>query len=153
MTVSSGGQANATVVGAGGSALVQSGGAVSGATIAGGTLEIANGGAVLSSTINFAGGGSLLLDGTRFRGKIEGFAEPDTIDLASIAYNSATTTLAYSGTALSGTLTVTDGVHTTKLAMIGQYAQGQFGWSDDHHGGTLISGLPVDSGTHFVSVH
>ena len=40
---------------------------------------------MLSSTITFAGGGSLVLDDTKFRGKIAGFDSPaETIDLTTV---------------------------------------------------------------------
>src|SRR5207248_729138 len=84
---------------AGGSVLVQSGGAVSAATLTGGTLEIASGGLVSSSTITFAGSGTLVLDDTKFRGKIAGFDSPDeTIDLTTVTF--ATATLGYTGNSL-----------------------------------------------------
>jgi len=55
---------------------------------------------VLSSTIAFAGSGSLVLDDTKFRGKIAGFDSPDeTIDLTTVAF--ATATLGYNGNTLS----------------------------------------------------
>src|SRR5207302_9823902 len=94
--VSSGGQANGTVIDTGGSMTVMSGGVLSGATISGGMREIASGGEVMSSTITFAGGGTLVLDSTKFRGKIAGFDAPaETIDLTTVAF--ATATLGYTG--------------------------------------------------------
>jgi autotransporter passenger strand-loop-strand repeat protein len=94
--VSSGGTANALEV-HGDSALVMSGGMFSGATISGGSLEVASGGLAMSSTVTFSSGGTLVLDDTKFRGKIASFAVPDTIDLLGIAYHSGTTTLGYNG--------------------------------------------------------
>jgi hypothetical protein len=47
---------------------------------------------------------------------------------------------------LSGTLTVTDGTHTAKLEMLGQYSLGSFNLTTDGHGGTLIHDPPVSSG-------
>ncbi len=151
--VSSGGTANAMVLN-GGSATVMSGGAISGATISGGTLEIASGGGVMSSTISFAGGGTLMLDDTKFRGKVAGLDSPaETIDLVAIAYHSGTTTLGYSGNTLSGTLTVTDGTHTARLAILGDHALANFTLADDGHGGTLVSDPPVDSSGHLATAH
>ena len=98
---------------------------VSGATLSGGTLEIESGGAAPSSTITFAGSGSLVLYDTKFRGKIAGFDLPaETIDLTTVSFASAT--LGYTGNALSGTLTVTDGTHTARLAMLGSYVAANF---------------------------
>ncbi len=125
----------------------ESGGTLSGVTISGGTLEVASGGGVMSSTITFAGGGELVLDDTKFRGKIAGFNSPaETIDLTTVSVASATT-LGYTGNALSGTLTVTDGTHTARLAMLGNYAARDFTLADDGHGGTLVSDPPVSSGS------
>jgi autotransporter passenger strand-loop-strand repeat protein len=84
VAVASGGTANALILD-GGSATVSSGGAISGAALSGGTLEIKSGGGVMSSTITFAGGGSLVLDDAKFRGKIAGFDSPaETIDHDSV---------------------------------------------------------------------
>jgi hypothetical protein len=118
-------------------------------------LEIESGSLALSSTITFANdsGGSLVLDDTKFRGKVAGFTGSDTIDLASVAYNSGTTTLGYNGNALSGTLTVTDGAHTARLVMLGNYVALNFSLSGDGHGGTLIHDPPVDSGGYHAPPH
>jgi hypothetical protein len=107
----------------------------------------------MSSTIHFVDGGQLILGSTRFRGKIEGFTEPDTIDLLAIEFHSGTTTLGYQDNGLSGTLTVTDGVHTQKLAMIGSYMAANFTLMSDGHGGTLVSDPPVQSAVNIVSQH
>jgi hypothetical protein len=94
--VSSGGTASASILSSGGLERVMSGGAMSAAIIAGGTLDIQSGGLALSSTITFSGaGGNLILGDTKFRGKIAGFTEPDTIDLEGIVFNSSSTTLGY----------------------------------------------------------
>ena len=132
--------------------VVQSGGAISGATIAGGILHVASGGAALSSTVTFAGSGSLVLDDTKFRGKIAGLDSPDeTIDLKSVSFASAT--LGYTGNSLNGTLTVTDGTHQARLAMLGNYVAANFNLIDDGHGGTRVFDPPVDSSGHFAPVH
>ena len=43
----------------------------------------------------------------------------------------------------SGTLTVTDGVHTANLTLLGQYATAQFTSANDGHGGVLIGDPPA----------
>jgi autotransporter passenger strand-loop-strand repeat protein len=150
--ISSGGTAIGTVIESGGLELVRSGGIVSGATIAGGRLEIESGGAVASSTITFAGSGSLVLDSTTFRGKIAGFDSlAETIDLTTVSFASAT--LGYTGNTLSGTLTVTDGTHTARLAMLGSYVAANFHLADDTHGGTLVFDPPVSSGSAIAPPH
>ncbi len=128
--VSSGGTAIDTLIGNGGLLRVVSGGAISGATLSGGTLQILSGGAVLSSTITFAGSGTLLLDDTKFRGKIAGFDSlAEIIDLKAVSFASAT--LGYTGNSLSGTLTVTDGTNTARLAMLGSYVAANFHLASD----------------------
>jgi hypothetical protein len=92
-----------------------------------------------------------VLDSTTFRGKIAGFAIPDTIDLTTVSFASAT--LGYTGNTLSGTLTVTDGAQTAKLAMLGSYVAANFSLSNDGHGGTLISDPPVSSGAAIAPPH
>ena len=67
---------------------------------------------------------------------------PDEIDLADIAFGTVTSKrgpLSYNGNLLGGTLTVTDGVHTANIALIGQYTASEFALSNDGHGGTLIT--------------
>ena len=79
-----------------------------------------------------------MLDDTKFRGKIAGFDLPaETIDLTTVAFASAT--LGYTGNTLSGTLTVTDGTHTARLAMLGSYVAGNFHLTSDGNGGTRVS--------------
>ena len=41
--------------------------------------------------------------------------------------------------ASSGTLTVTDGVHTASIQLLGQYTASEFATASDGHGGTLIT--------------
>jgi large repetitive protein len=95
-----------------------------------------------------------MLDDTKFRGKVAGLDSPaETIDLVAIAYHSGTTTLGYSGNTLSGTLTVTDGTHTARLAMLGDHALANFTLADDGHGGTLVSDPPLDSSGHLAPAH
>jgi autotransporter passenger strand-loop-strand repeat protein len=143
--VSSGGTANATVIDSGGYELVMSGGLVSGATLSGGTLEIKSGGLAASSTITFAttSSSTLVLDDTKFRGKIAGFtgsgsatSNSDAIDLAALSDGA---TLGYVGNTLSGTLTVSDGSHTVKLTMLGNFVQSNFSVIDDGGGHAMIT--------------
>ncbi|MEO8926002.1 MAG: hypothetical protein ABI306_02455, partial [Caulobacteraceae bacterium] len=44
----------------------------------------------------------------------------------------------FSGTATSGTLTVTDGTHTAHITLIGDYRSSTFTASSDGHGGVTI---------------
>ena len=144
--VSSGGTANALVL-EGGSALVMSGGTFSGATISGGTLEVASGAIAMLSSVTFDSG-TLVLDDAKFRGKIANFnsVDPDAIDLRTVAYGSSTTS-SYVDNGASGTLIVSDGTHTARLAILGSYAAGNFHLATDGQGGTRITDPVVDSGT------
>lgn len=136
------GRAVGEMVFAGGRAVVQSGGIVSGATVSGGVLEIRSGGTAGTSTIAFTGtGGTLkLYDSQNFGGKVAGFGVPGRIDFADIAFG-ANTTLGFSQAAdnTSGTLTVSDGVRTASITLLGQYAAGNFIKQNDGSGGTLIT--------------
>jgi hypothetical protein len=51
------------------------------------------------------------------------------------------------GSNTSGTLTVSDGTHTTNLTLLGQYATAQFNLTSDGHGGTLVTDPPLTVAT------
>jgi len=153
--VSSGGSEDLTEL-KGGYELVASGGSMSGATIYAGTLELASGASVLiPSVVEFSGGGTLLLDASaNFHGLVAGFGSSDQIDLRDIAFVSATkkgSTTVLSLTepvnTMSGTLTVTDGVHAASIQPLGQYTASEFTAASDGHGGTLITFTSATSTT------
>jgi hypothetical protein len=121
---------------------------MSGATIYAGTLELASGASVLiPSEVAFAGGGTLQLDGGMgFGWYVAGFGSGDQIDFEDIAFvpptgkKSQNAEVSYTGgTNQSGTLTVTDGVHTANITLLGQYMAAGFTAASDGHGGTLIT--------------
>ena len=131
-------------------------------SLLGGTLEVASGGLAdyvefdaISSYVqyNVSGGSTLVLDGaTSFHGVVAGFGnndDPDRIDLADIAFGTAGKKgpLSYNGNLLGGTLTVTDGVHTANIALLGQYTASEFALSNDGHGGTLVTFTSATSAT------
>lgn len=144
----------------GGLEVVQSGGVAGNvALLDAGTLEVASG-AVVSGELIFdgtSGGGSTLIlnAGASFQGLVADFgaADPatglytkpdDQIDLQGIGI--ATTKKGHAGLSfteaasnLSGTLTVTDGVHTASIELLGQYTAGEFVAASDGNGGTLIT--------------
>ncbi len=145
VVAASGGTARGITVGAGGLGVVQAGGTLDGATVADGTLIIQSGGTAGTSTIVVSDGGLLKLDNAAaFGATISGFAGSDHIDLADIAFG-ASTTLGYSGTATSGTLTVSDGIHSAALHLLGQYSAGSFALLSDGNGGTVVADLPAAS--------
>jgi len=145
--VSSGGVASATIIDSGGYQYVAAAGTISGATISGGEVELTSGAIVGGTAITFAtsGGGTLRLDDSiHFGGLIAGFGQPDMLDLSDIAFGAGThVSFVEAGSNASGTLSVTDGVHTANLTLLGQYVTAQFTSGGDGHGGTQIGDPPV----------
>jgi autotransporter passenger strand-loop-strand repeat protein len=145
LTVIKGGVASGTIVSTGGTELVSSGASIVGATLSGGVVEIKSGGTAGSSTITISSGTLLLDDSQHFSGTVAGLADANqVVDLADINF-AALHPLQYSSSTGSGTLTVTDGVHTAQLALLGNYTVGNFKTATDGHGGTLITDPAVDS--------
>jgi hypothetical protein len=102
-----------------------------------------------SGTVSFAGAtGTLIIDdSTKFAGSFSGqLARGDTIDLTDVA-GGANASLSYSGNASRGTLTVSDGTHSAKLAVVGNYSLGNFVASSDGNGGTSIVDPPLSGST------
>jgi hypothetical protein len=97
-----------------------------------------------TGTDTFAGKSGILVldDPTGFSGKISGFSGQDLIDLADIGFGS-NTTLGYAANGSdSGKLTVSDGIHTASIALLGNYMASTFAMASDGHGGTLITDVP-----------
>jgi hypothetical protein len=118
---------------------------LSGATLNGGLIEIMSGGSAGTSELDFAAsaGGTLQLDDSvHFGGIISGFGVPGGIDLRDIAFGTGTT-LGYSDSGGSGTLTVQAGSATATINLIGQYVQANFHIQADGYGGTLVTDPPV----------
>jgi hypothetical protein len=89
--------------------------------------------------VTFAGPtGTLWLD--KPSGKVADFGAQDGIDLPGIPFG-LHTTLGYSENSsdTGGTLTVKDGSHIAKLALLGNYMATSFVTAADGHGGTLIT--------------
>jgi len=106
--------------------------------IGGGTLD-ATGGFVHSVTFTGSGGVLELAQSQGYTGTITGFSTvgSTSLDLGDIGFvNSAEA--AYSGTKTSGVLTVTDGTHTAKIRLKGDYLNSTFIASSDGHGGTDV---------------
>ncbi|MGO8797683.1 MAG: beta strand repeat-containing protein [Roseiarcus sp.] len=109
----------------------------------GGTGSIEFGGS-LGQDVTFLSGasGSLILDHSSVAGDtpsvIKGFAAGDTIDLRDIQ-DIVGTTKSFAAVLGGGTLTVSDGTHTTNLILAGSYTTGSFSLSSDGHSGTLVS--------------
>jgi len=108
----------------------------------GGIFEVQSGASTGSGAVTFAGsGGLLVLDSSAsFGGLVAGFAATDQLDLKDIGFGSGTTVgFTEAASNLSGTLTVTDGVHTAQIALLGQYTAGEFSANSDGKGGTVIT--------------
>ncbi len=107
-------------------------------SLAGGMADFA---ATFKQDVTFAAGGALLELGQSqgYSGSITGLAAATcSLDLDDIAFGGVTKAT-FKGTAASGTLTVTDGTHTAKIALIGDYRHATFSVEDDGHGGTLVT--------------
>jgi hypothetical protein len=106
--------------------------------------------------VTFAGPtGTLQLDQSQsFAGTVAGFGGQDQIDLSDIAFG-ATTTLGYAAnfSNTGGALTVSDGTHTANLALLGQYAAGNFAMASDGHGGTMIADPAVVAQNQLTQPH
>jgi autotransporter passenger strand-loop-strand repeat protein len=137
------GAASGAVVDSGGIEVVQSGSVDSAVTISGGFFEVQSGGSTGSGAVTFAGSGGLLaLDASAsFGGLVAGFAASDHLDLKDIAFGSGTSVNFVQANG-SGTLTVSDGVHTANIELLGQYATGAFTKASDGGTGTLIGVQP-----------
>ena len=100
-------------------------------------------------TFALSAGGILQLDDlVHYGGLVAGFGKPDFIDLRDIAFGSSTT-LGFTEAAgnTSGTLSVSDGVHSPSITLLGQYVVGNFTKQSDGHGGTLVGDPPVEAMT------
>jgi len=121
-------------------------GAVTGAgkvLIEGGTADF---GSTFTQAVTFtAAGGELeLAKSQTYTGTITGFAKTSitSLDLGDIDFISGKTKATYSGTTTSGTLTVTDGTHTAKIKLSGNYTASAFTVASDGHGGTKVVDPP-----------
>jgi hypothetical protein len=94
-----------------------------------------------SGNVTFTGTtGALWLDQpSTFTGKVSGFGAQNVIDLSGIPFN-AQTTLGYSANSnkTGGTLSITDGALSAKIALLGNYMASSFAVASDNHGGTMV---------------
>ena len=120
--------------------------AVNGAVSGTGTVKIGGGTADFASTftqnVTFTGTTGILelAKSQTYTGQVTGLSTTgkSSLDLADIAFTAGTTKATYSGTATSGTLTVTDGTHTAHITLEGNYVGHTFTTSSDGHGGTTV---------------
>jgi autotransporter passenger strand-loop-strand repeat protein len=162
-TVSSGGvafvygSASGTTLMSGGKEFISSGGIDNGTTLSGGK-EVVIAGGTLSGIVTFAGSGQLVLDQSASfssSAMLAGFnTTSDLLDLADISFASHPT-IGYTPASgnLSGTLSVSDGVHSANLVLIGQYTAGSFSSSADATGGTIIVDPPASGTQQLTNPH
>nr|MDQ2860829.1 hypothetical protein [Pseudomonadota bacterium] len=81
-----------------------------------------------------------LTDSQAYRKKISDFSQTGGtfLDLADIAFTGSGEAT-YSGGKKGGVLTVTDGTHIAKIALVGDYLTSIFVAADDGHGGTIVT--------------
>ncbi|UPJ94240.1 VCBS domain-containing protein [Bradyrhizobium sp. 172] len=87
-----------------------------------------------------ATGTIVLHDSFDFSGVVSGFNGDDHLDLLDVAFGAGTTASYVANQAgAGGTLSVTDGVHTANINLLGQYDPAGFQTEADKNTGTLIS--------------
>jgi hypothetical protein len=123
------------------SSLLKVTGAVTGAgtgVIGTGTLDLLS---TFSENVTFTAGSTGTLElahAQAYAGKVTGLTTVNALDLGDIVFTSGVTKATFSGTATAGTLTVTDGTHLAKIALVGDYLSSTFTVSSDSHGGTHV---------------
>jgi hypothetical protein len=80
----------------------------------------------------------VLDDATQFTGAISGLNSDDSVDLRDVAFGANTTTSYADNGHGGGVLTVSDGVNTVQLALVGDYQSQNFSLASDGQGGTLL---------------
>jgi len=124
------------------------------AQISGGTLQT---GQVFDQAVTFGGdGGTLvLIDSQAYTATVSGFADAGgtSLDLRDIGFVDAGEAT-FSGTKTSGILTVSDGTHTARIALAGDYRNATFVAASDGAGGVdvVATGSQIPSAARFVSV-
>ena len=107
------------------------------AQVTDGTLFFASS---FSQNVAFGTAGVLeLADSEIYTGSISGFSKTGhtSLDLLDIGFVGSTEAT-FSGTKTGGVLTVTDGTHTAKINLEGNYLSSTFVASSDGHGGTIV---------------
>jgi large repetitive protein len=125
-------------------------GAGTGTIFGTGKIEL-GAGSTTKITFDSLADGTLKLDQSiLFKGNVSGLTANDTLDLGDINFATVHTPT-FSGTATGGTLTVTDGTHTAKIALLGNYLASTWTTSSDGHGGTFVIDPPSSSQQAFLS--
>jgi hypothetical protein len=135
-----------------GALTVSSGHIVIEGTISGSGVAVVDGGvldaeAAFTQNVSFSGpAGTLALGESQgYAGAISGFSAEDSFDLRDIAYVDADEAT-FSGTSGSGVLTVTDGAHSARLTLDGDYLGWTFKASRNGSGGVTVVGKAPHQG-------
>ena len=110
---------------------------ISPVTIANGATADIDGPSAQSVAFTGTTGTVKLEDPQAFAGLVSGLSGADAIDLSGFAYG-ANVTATYLGNAAGGTLTVTDGTKTARVALSGNYLSSSWTLSSDGRGGTTV---------------
>ncbi|MGI9170044.1 MAG: hypothetical protein ACR2FH_07715 [Caulobacteraceae bacterium] len=114
-----------------------------GARIDGGVLDFASG---FNQAVSFTGKSGVLelANSQTYTAAVSGFSKTGgtALDLVDIAFVSASEAT-FSGTKTGGVLTVTDGIHTATINLVGNYTNATFVCADDLHGGVTIVDPPA----------
>jgi hypothetical protein len=141
-TLEVGGSVSDTAVNAGGKLVVENGGIASDTTISGGVMEVVSGGSA-GASVDFAGTGTLQVDGPNTPGillpgtTVSGFTLGDTIDLPGIAYSTPNS----AGVNASDQLQFTEGGATYEIQLAGDYTGQIFALAPD--GNTPVAGTDI----------
>jgi hypothetical protein len=118
---------------------------VVGAVAGAGTVQVNAGtaafGGAFAEAVAFGASGILALaSSTLYSGTISNFSKTGktSLDLEDIVFG-AETKASYSGTTTSGVLTVTDGIHTARIKMAGDFTKSGFILAADGDGGTVVT--------------
>ena len=152
--LSAGGVASNKIVSSGGYQVVSGGGNASGATLTGGGGIVLNSGGSGAGVMSFVGTGNEIIvnaGATLSGATLSGFTTGDYIDLKALTFSAGLTSANYVSNGMvsgvnSGTVTVTNGVTSVSLALLGQYVNGNFTDASDGVGGTLLGDPPLSSG-------
>ncbi len=121
--------------------------------IVSGTLIVANANAAENVAFTGKTGKLELTQSQTYSGGVSGFSlvGKTSLDLRDIGFVSATEAT-FNGTTSSGVLTVSDGVHTAHITLIGNYTASTFVASSDGAGGvTVVDPTPPPSVPHFAA--
>jgi hypothetical protein len=108
-----------------------------------------------SGEVTFTGtNGALRLDPlSTCTGKVSGFRAQNTIDLPGIAFDAQTTPgHSPNSNGMGGALSVTDGAHCAKIALLSNYIA-SFTRASDNHGGTMVVAEPTQSENQSLLAH